>query len=71
MKQYYIYTTWRNISETILSIWKKYLLDLAKDFQRKIENTNHDFLEGPSSKWFHSPQHKSQEAGNLLPPWQS
>ena len=43
---------------------------LAKDCQSKIENTNHDFLEGPSSKWFHSPQHKSQEAGHLLP-WQS
>ena len=46
------------------------LLDLAKDSQRKIENTNHDFLEDPSSKWFHSPQHKSQEAGDLLLPWQ-
>ena len=30
IRQYYINTTWRNISETILSIWKKYLLDLAK-----------------------------------------
>ena len=44
---------------------------LAKDSQSKIENTNHDFLEGPSSKWFHSPQHKSQEAGDLLLQWQS
>ena len=44
---------------------------LAKDSQSKTENTNHDFLEGPSSKWFHSPQHKSQEAGDLLLPWQS
>ena len=42
---------------------------LAKDSQNKsIENTNHDFLEGPSSKLFHSPQQKSQEAGDLLPP---
>ena len=43
---------------------------LAKDSQNKIENTNHDFLEGPSLKLFHSPQHKSQEAEVLLPPWQ-
>ena len=44
---------------------------LVKDSPNKIENTNHDFLEGPSSKLFHSPQHKSQEAGVLLPPLQS
>ena len=44
---------------------------LAKDSQNKIEYTNHDFLEDPFSKLFHSPQHKSQETGVLLPPWQS